>query len=191
MFAPELRAIKEYRNAHGISGSIPNIISEAHDNVPLLLQTHPASDFPNVVPAHVSQCGPILRPCLPISEEDPELTIWLSQRPTALINMGSLVTFNSTTVHQFAEGLRMILDKRPDIQILWKLQFNYQSDSCTSLKIINKEISDGQVRIEEWLPVDPICILLSGYVCCMVHHGGSNSYHEAIRYVDPCLGLTL
>lgn len=184
MFTPELRAVKEYRNAYGIPGDIPSIVSEIHDKVPLLFQTHSASDFPSVVPEHVTQCGPILQPSRSIREEDPELAIWLSQRPTVLINMGSLVTFTATTGRQFAEGLRMLLDKQLGIQVLWKLQFNHQSDSFTSLKSIDTEMSDGRVRIQGWLPVAPISILLSGHVCCMVHHGGSNSYHEAIRYAD-------
>lgn len=181
--------MEEHRNVHGIPGPIPSLISEASDKVPLLLQTNPASDFPSVVPTHVTHCGPILRPCRPISDEDPVLATWLSQRPTVLINMGSMVTLSPIAVRQFAEALRMLLDKRPDIQVLWKLQRSRPSDLYASLKSICTEISEGQVRIEEWLPVDPICILLSGHVCCMVHHGGSNSYHEAIRYVTMSWSL--
>ena len=180
MFGPTIREIRRYRNIHGIPGPVPNPVSEASEKVPLLLQTSPASDFPSVLPPHVSHCGPIVGPCTSISTENPELATWLSQRPTVLINMGSLVTFNDDAVCQFAKGLNMLLNRRPDIQILWKLQHD-RSVPRWRLDWVSKDLFRGRVWIEEWLPVEPICILLSGHVNCVVHHGGSNSYHEAIR----------
>lgn len=79
----------------------------------------------------------------------------------------------------------MLLDKRPDIQILWKIK----PSSGTTFEDtplpdnLRTAVAEGQVRVESWLAVEPICILTSGHVKCMVHHGGSNSYHEAIRSV--------
>lgn len=181
ILAPEYKELESYRNAFGIPGLMPNPLIETARRIPLLLQTHPSSDFPSILPPNAVHCGPILRPSLPISEEDPELATWLARRPTALINMGSLVAFDNATKYQFALAIRTLLDTRPDIQILWKLQRDTQTDSNESLDCISREISNGRVRIEKWLPVEPISILLSGHVKCFVHHGGSNSYHEAIR----------
>ena len=175
--------LEKYRNAHGIPGPLPNPVTETNNKVQLLLQTHPASDFPSVLPPHVTACGPILRPCGSIRQENSELAAWLWRGPTVLINMGSLVTLGQATTRQFAEAIRMLLDTRRDIQVLWKLQRDGQTGPDNSLECIKAEITAGIVRIEEWLPVEPICILLSGHVKCVVHHGGSNSYHEAIRYV--------
>lgn len=49
------------------------------------------------------------------------------------------------------------------------------------LETIVKFIQNDRVKVLSWLPVEPISVLQSGRVVCMVHHGGSNSYHEAIR----------
>lgn len=129
----------------------------------------------------------MLLPTLPIAESHPELASWLAQRSTILVNLGSHILFDEAFATEFATGLRVLLDRRPDIQVLWKLKTQggtkerlYSKDG--GFQIIAKELADGRVRIEEWLPAQPIAILHSGSVICMVHHGGSNSYHEAIRY---------
>lgn len=53
--------------------------------------------------------------------------------------------------------------------------------------MVAEELASGRVRIEEWLPAQPIAILRSGNVICMIHHGRSNSYHEAIKYTATLL----
>ncbi|GAB1204834.1 hypothetical protein APSETT445_003497 [Aspergillus pseudonomiae] len=131
-------------------------------------------------------CGPILRPYAPVAEEDPELASWLGRRPTVLVNLGSHVTYTIDVLKELMAGFRMLLDKRPDVQILWKIK----PSSGTTLEDIMPDnlrtaVAEGQVRVEPWLAVEPICILTSGHVECMVHHGGSNSYHEAIRAGVP------
>jgi len=103
---------------------------------------------------------------------------------------------------EFAAGLKVLLDSRPDIQILWKLktsgglalQDNKTANSKTdsgfhseafekgSLDAISTELAAGRVKVQEWLSVDPLAVLQSGHVVCSVHHGGSNSFHEALRY---------
>lgn len=60
-----------------------------------------------------------------------------------------------------------------------------------SLGSISAEIVNGRVRVVEWLSVDPSAILEAGLVVCSVHHGGSNSFHEALsagvpQIVLPC-----
>ena len=93
--------------------------------------------------------------------------------------------FDRDQTRKFAHGLRMLLDARPDIQVLWKLKPDRKVEAAFWIPEAVEEIFDevlaGRVRIEEWLPVGPICILESGQICCMVHHGGANSYNEAIR----------
>ena len=98
---------------------------------------------------------------------------------------------------EFAAALKVFLDNRPDMQVLWKLKRSgglamrprrsgeSDLDACDAkadgLKAIEKEIETGRVRIEEWLSVDPVAVLQSGHIACSVHHGGSNSFHEALR----------
>jgi hypothetical protein len=108
-------------------------------------------------------------------------------------------------VRQFATGLKVLLDTRPDIQVLWKLKtsgglslrdrkavsskpdggFQGEGFEEGSLDAIGTELAADRVKVLEWLSVDPLAVLQSGHVVCSVHHGGSNSFHEALRYSHP------
>jgi hypothetical protein len=182
---PLLKEITDYRHSCGIKGEIPSLFG-GHGDAPIVCMSTPEIDLPFFVPPHVTGAGPILLPTLPITESHPELASWLAQCPTILVNLGSHILFDEEFATEFASGLRVLLDRRPDIQILWKLKTQggtkdhlYCKDG--GFQIIAKELADGRIRIEEWLPAEPIAILRSGNVICMIHHGGSNSYHEAIR----------
>ncbi|KAL2872668.1 uncharacterized protein BJX67DRAFT_369251 [Aspergillus lucknowensis] len=187
--SPDIKALNKRRHAEGIQGGLPILLPSAGHNVPLLIASRAELDFPSFVPKNISMCGPILRPSLPISEESPDLAKWLSQRPTVLVNLGSNVCFSRAHAKKFASGLRILLDARPDIQVLWKLKPDRQEDVSDWISValpgILDELLDERVRVEEWLPVEPICILQSGQVCCVVHHGGANSYNEAMRAGVP------
>jgi hypothetical protein len=112
-----------------------------------------------------------------------------------LINLGSHIRMDDAMAREFAVGLKVLLDSRQDLQVLWKLKKvgglgirskdKSESDNgdvtAHSLKAIENEVATGRVRVEEWLSVDPLAVLQSGHVACSVHHGGSNSFHEALR----------
>lgn len=182
---PLLKEVLEYRRSCGLSGRIPSIF-EGFGDADIVLPSTPDIELPYVVPERVTGCGPILPPVVPIAKSHPELEAWLQRAPTVLVNLGSHIIFDEPFALKFATALRVLLDRRPDIQILWKLKT--QGDTWDSLfskegafQIIAKEIADGRVRIEKWLAAQPIAILRVPSIMCMVHHGGSNSYHEAIR----------
>lgn len=114
---------------------------------------------------------------------------------------------DDNTAREFAVGLKMFLDKQPGVQILWKLKtsggISVSSQSQTkseggfagcglnnaSLDALSLGIANGRVRIVEWLSVDPSAILQTGLVACSVHHGGSNSFHEALSGGTPQIVL--
>jgi hypothetical protein len=87
----------------------------------------------------------------------------------------------------------VFLSRRPDIQVLWKIQKRYSYEEIKFQdygapdeainEILAAELASDQVRIVNWLKADPVSILGSGHIICSVHHGGSNTYHEAIRYL--------
>ncbi|KAL5051589.1 hypothetical protein BDW71DRAFT_202752 [Aspergillus fruticulosus] len=185
--------IDERRHAEGISGPYPVMASSVKKPTPVLMASRPEIDFPCFVPDCITSCGPILRPCAPIDEECPDLAKWLSRRPTVLVNLGSNVCFNRDQTRKFADGLRMLLNARPDVQVLWKLKPDRKVEAADwipeAVKVIFDEVFAGRVRIEEWLHVEPICILQSGQICCMVHHGGANSYNETILAGVPQIVL--
>lgn len=106
--------------------------------------------------------------------------------------MGTLVIMDKSLNQEIASGLGVFLSRHPDIQILWKIQkcysyeeVNYQNPGAPDEIIhglLTAELSSGQVRIVNWLKADLVSILESGHVICSVHHGGSNTSHEAIGH---------
>jgi hypothetical protein len=191
---PKLKALIKLRLSENLP-KLPPVFNIWQPNNHYLIPSIPETDFPCYVAPNVTPCGPILLPEPPISESDPKLLAWLKQGPTVLINLGSHIRMDDAMARGFAGGLKVLLDSRPDVQVLWKLKKigglgirpndTLKSDeggvTADSLKTIENEIAAGRVRIEEWLSVDPVAVLQSGQVACSVHHGGSNSFHEALR----------
>ncbi|KAJ5604574.1 hypothetical protein N7510_009728 [Penicillium lagena] len=186
-----LPSLERFRNANGIPGPTPSLLNSQLRKVPCLLPSRRDTDFPCSIPSNFTCCGPILRPYRPITEENPALATWLARQATVLVNMGSHVTWTPLETARFAAGLRTLLAHRADIQVLWKLQRAFPDGqplsqlSMEGLETIVNYIQNDRVKVLSWLPVEPISVLQSGRVVCMVHHGGSNSYHEAIRAGVP------
>jgi len=193
--SPQLKQVERARKRNGIKHAIPDMLINPDDKKVLnvLLPGHAECEFPCFLPEKFTLCGPILRPYAPICDEHPDLAHWLAQRPTVLVSLGSLVVFTPAMERQFARGLRMLLGTRPDMQVLWKLpRAEPQSASQgQTLEYLSTEISEGRVRTMPWLPVEPICILQSGRVECIVHHGGANTFYEAIRAGVPQVVLPI
>ncbi|KAE8417351.1 hypothetical protein BDV36DRAFT_309532 [Aspergillus pseudocaelatus] len=192
---PRVRELTAYRTAQGLPSATSAQISQLlnKDKTEVLLPTRWETEIPCYFPDTFTLCGPILRPCGPIAEEEPELASWLGRRPTVLVNLGSHVRYTIDVLKELMEGFRMLLDKRPEVQILWKIKPSSGTtlDDTTLPDNLRTAVAEGQVRVEPWLAVEPICILTSGHVECMVHHGGSNSYHEAIRAGVPQIILPI
>ncbi|CAG8380619.1 unnamed protein product [Penicillium salamii] len=183
-FCPHLKTLQEARNARGIPGPNPPIGFSA----PTIIPSRPETDFPCTIPPNITCCGPIIRPCRKLAENDRDLANWLTHRPTVLVNMGSAVIWDTQRTVHFAEGIRVLLQRRGWIQVLWKLQTTSAMGSIeqdgSALQCLRGYIDSGQVKIMAWLP-EPISILRSGNILCMVHHGGANSFHEAIQAGVP------
>lgn len=143
-------------------------------------------DWPFDVPDNVVACGPILLPCAPVKAQDPEMFTWLHKAPTVLINLGTLYAPNPAVVLEMAAGVKTFLDSPAGrgIQVLWKLpkhphdQDEIYSQSTTPLQA---ELDSDQVRILSWFEVEPLAMLETGQIVCSVHHGGANSWYEAIQ----------
>ncbi|KAK6001619.1 hypothetical protein QM012_002950 [Aureobasidium pullulans] len=172
-----LLQLSRYRQACGLPSKIPCMF-EGFGDAHILLPSTPTIDYDFYVPPHVTPCGPILHPHEPLAKTDPKLYAWLQQGPTVLINLGSHIVADQYLAAQFAVSIKTLLDRRPDIRILWKLKTKV--DLGDALSVIASEIEKKRVWVEPWLTAPPIAILTAGNVVCMVHHGGSNSYHEAI-----------
>ncbi|CAG8958973.1 hypothetical protein HYFRA_00012130 [Hymenoscyphus fraxineus] len=201
--SPKIKGLMKFRKSQNLPALPPTFNlwqKENHHLVPAI----PETDFPCKLEANVTPCGPILLPVSPVSKVDPELEAWLEQGPTVLINLGSHIKTDGQMAREFAVALKVLLDRRPKIQVLWKLKTTGKTlpfkepkaqNSTTanmdeefsmgSLETIATEIGSGRVKILEWLSVDPLAVLQSGHAVCSVHHGGSNSFHEALSVGVP------
>ncbi|THW62868.1 UDP-glucoronosyl and UDP-glucosyl transferase family protein [Aureobasidium pullulans] len=172
-----LLQLSRYRQGCGLPAKIPSMF-EGFGDAHILLPSTSTIDYDFSIPSHVTPCGPIIPPFEPLAETDPKLSAWLQQGPTVLINLGSHVVVDQHLTAEFAAAVKTLLDRRPDVQILWKLKTKVNVDDA--LHVIAEEIKTKRVWIESWLPAHPLAILMTNTVVCTVHHGGSNSYHEAI-----------
>ncbi|RHZ55047.1 glycosyltransferase family 1 protein [Aspergillus thermomutatus] len=182
----ELKELKKYRNANELSGKTPGMISPSGDKTPFLVPSRKEYEFSRRVPGNFTLCGPIIRPWGALETENADLARWARRAPTVLANFGSHVVFDNVTARQFAQGIALLLDRRPETQILWKLKWNPEIKvDDKAFESIRGAIADRRVRITDWLRVEPITLLMSGHIECLIHHGGSNSFHEAIRAGVP------
>lgn len=182
----------QYRKARGLIDVIP-LFKPYEREKQYICPSSPETEFPMIIPDNVTLCGPILLPSAPVSETDAELLSWLKRKPIVLISMETLVIMDSSLNQEIASRLRVFLSRHPDVQILWKIQkrYSYEEVNYQNLGapdeilhgLLAAELVSGRVRIVNWLKADPVSILESGHVVCTVHHGGSNTYHEAIRYI--------
>ncbi|KAK4498333.1 hypothetical protein PRZ48_010991 [Zasmidium cellare] len=156
----------------------------------VIVSSLPAIDFPLIMPKHIVPCGPIVLSGSPLAEADPRLDRWLGRRPTIYINFGSIHKTSEELAMQMAQALSIVLstatidgDPRP-LQVLWKLNrlghFDVFAQGSRIHRILGEYLSRDRIRIVEWITADPSSILASPNVVCAIHHGGANSYNEAI-----------
>ncbi|KAM3497758.1 hypothetical protein MY10362_008904 [Beauveria mimosiformis] len=156
----------------------------------ILLASHPELDFPfYTVPPHLLACGPIVQFGTPVSEAAPELTSWLAKGPTVYINLGSHYKFSEAAAVETAIAIKAAFDAletqtTDKHQVLWKLrklgEYETMEVGSEIYKILGQEITSDRIRITSWIDVNPMSLLNSGHICCAVHHGGANSFNEAV-----------
>ncbi|CAG7992048.1 unnamed protein product [Penicillium olsonii] len=172
-----------------------DLIMNRPDDLKILVSSLPELDFPLLMPDYILPCGPILRDASPIQESDPALEEWLSKGPTIYLNLGSICPVAEDQALELALALKVVLDtlrvqpKAQNFQVLWKLKKlgNYPVSEPGSPigKVLGQYIKLDSVRIVDWIQVEPIAILQSGHAVCSIHHGGANSFNEAVRTGVP------
>lgn len=190
------------RKAHGLA-ELPSSFQIWQPENHYLVPSSPESEYPCRVLSNVTPCGPILLPTASVGEVDPELDSWLQRGPTILINLGSMLRMDEEMTKKFATGLKTVLEQKPEVQVLWKIRKSgglpilsrgkkkvdcqQTNEKTDPLDILPDEVSSGRVKVLNWILVEPLALLQSGRIVCSVHHGGSNSFHEALRYDDTLL----
>lgn len=148
-------------------------------DVPVLASTLKEANFPmDFYPPYLKFCGHIAMSQTSAADQDPEMVSWLAQRPTILINLGSLFAYNQRRAQAMADALATLMAET-DFQVLWKFKKlgDYGDEVFAG---IQKDIDSRRIRIETWLETEPAALLETGHIVLEVHHGGANTYHEAI-----------
>lgn len=170
--------------------------------VKILVANRLALEFPlRVLPGHIIPVGPIIRPSRSVSEVDPGLAGWLGRGPTVYVNLGTHVSMSEDSAREMAGALRGLLDfargvawrdgRVVGLQVLWKLSLAGKDDGGEVWReILGPDIDDGTVRIVRWIEAEPTAVLAEENVVCAVHHGGANSFLEAVRFVSSPLPPT-
>lgn len=109
------------------------------------------------------------------------------------INLGSICRLHEDEAVELASALKAVMksfNEQPGgatLQVLWKLkkagEYAVSEDGCKLHGVLGEEMEADLVRISDWIQAEPVSILRSGHVVCSIHHGGANSFNEAIRQV--------
>ncbi|KAH7031684.1 family 1 glycosyltransferase [Microdochium trichocladiopsis] len=176
--------IKMYTAADLIQNRIPGM--------QILVASMPELDYPLVIHDHIHPLGPIVGRWEPIRETDPELAAWLARAPTLYINLGSLLLTDEDQALEMAAAVKAVLRRAGEagnedmagLQVIWKLRkygdYDIKDPKCAMYDILGAEMEADRVRIEKWFIPEPLSILQSGHIVCSVHHGGANSFNEAV-----------
>ncbi|KAB5576447.1 hypothetical protein GE09DRAFT_1024633 [Coniochaeta sp. 2T2.1] len=150
--------------AHGIQEPV-GIFNIYRPDVPFMSASLAGASLPlAVVPPNVTLVGPIVRASAPAEEQDPELAGWLARGPTVLVALGSAVL--------------------TDLQVLWKFK-KYDEYDDAFLEPLRAFLDSGRLRMPKWIDADPYSMLETGHIVLSVHHGGANSFGEALAAGVP------
>lgn len=175
------RRILVARRAAGIPGPFPLFIP-CVPKIIYLVPSAPEIDFPlpgQSPPVNVICCGPILLPSNAVnSSSEADLIKWVSSAPTIVICFGSALVPGETYNTIVATALLKVLVVAHHTQVLWKLDVSLPSSEGVT-QIMGSLLKAGRVRFEKWIPL--VAALQTGSVSCLVHHGGTNIFLEALR----------
>ncbi|EPS45087.1 hypothetical protein H072_900 [Dactylellina haptotyla CBS 200.50] len=161
------------RKAMGLKGPHPILDLEG---APQITPCLPDIDYPCKFDEEVvTNCGPIIFPSS-IEAGDP-LLLWIKQAPTVLINLGTHCNFPEKHAVEVLKGIQTVTEKIPVVQILWKWK-----EVERHAELVEKHIGkdNNRVKIVKWLENSPMDLLNTGDIVCNVHHGGANSFYEAL-----------
>lgn len=121
-----------------------------------------------------------------MSSVDP-VKAWLDQaqlngKRVVYINMGSIFFYTRRDYDNIVEALVRLHDIYPDMQVLWKIpKLPFEAQPIPTADETKLPL---YIRREEWLPSVETVLQHPAVAVCM-HHGGGNSFNEALYYGVP------
>ncbi|KAL0933327.1 UDP-glucoronosyl and UDP-glucosyl transferase [Colletotrichum truncatum] len=170
--APSPQCLQEH-GIRGVNGPMtdPGVMWITPDMPGASIAVHP-------VPSNANQVGPIVLDVAPAVEQHYEITQWLKKAPTVYVNLGSLFKYDEERANIMAQALKSLLDST-SVQVLWKMgeidQFRVEVEGE-----LQSHIDQERVVIRKWVEIDATALMMTGNVVCFAHHGGANSFNEAL-----------
>lgn len=165
--------------------------------IKIIVANLPELEYPfAIIPEHIVPCGPMIGPAKPLLETDPNMCRWLDRGPTIYINLGTHNVTTEDAAVEMANALKRILDEArswsghalSELQVLWKLvpdvsdgDYEVRAPNSRIRNVLGRYIDLDLVRITRWVTAEPSVILEHQSVVLSVHHGGANSFLEAVR----------
>ena len=118
--------------------------------------------------------------------EDP-VKLWLDQahldnKRVVYINMGSIFFYSRQDYDNIVKAMEYLHDLYPNVMVLWKIpKLPYSAQPIPSADEARLPLF---IRREDWLQ-SVETVLSHPAVSVVMHHGGGNSYNEAILYGLP------
>lgn len=150
----------------------------------------PSLEYPGIHPTNVIPIGPILLPSPKLSDIDPELDIWLNHPDsegmfTITFALGSHAILDQRQAEALIKMFGDMMEARSNVRVYAKIMraatSTYDLRDLGILKEMANRFGAHRFQAVEWMTADPIVLLRTGKVNLSIHHGGSNSYHEALR----------
>lgn len=189
IFGAVWREIEAARKQVGLTHKFPSFL--VPKKVLTISAAAPECDFPFEPNPELSlPVGPMVQPIQDLQEVDPDLYSFISRKPTILLALGSHVATTEKMSIGLSLGFKKVLEKNPDVQILWKVRTSSGSSKENGMnfdplenirKVLGVELAQDRIRIVDWLKADPVSILATGHIICSINHGGANSYLEAVQ----------
>ncbi|KAK4247343.1 glycosyltransferase [Corynascus novoguineensis] len=204
----EIRATKGHvkRELGADLVTFETLMFRAPAGLKILIANRSEIDFPlDVIPAHLTPCGPVIRPVPAVADVDTELNGWLSRGPTVFISLGTHRYMEEDEALEMVGAIKQLLSEPATqkegrigevsgrLQVLWKLKRGkpheepfYEVGPGTKVyTALQAELESDQVRIADWVKPQPSAVLQAGTVVCSINHGGANSFHDALTCAVP------
>jgi hypothetical protein len=138
-----------------------------------------------------------------VGEVDPDLAAWLDRDgpdggKVVYVNLGTHVFYDEGTAGEIARAVKILLGSRNlrKVRVLWKVPRRGKKvegrredgegrcvfgSGVVVERVLGEEVRTGVVKVVEWIEAEPSAVLEAGSVACAVHHGGANSFLEAVQ----------
>lgn len=194
--------MNDYVKAHtgGKMVTLDDLNRRPPPGVKYLVANLPEVEFPlTKIPPHIIPCGPMIRPAPSVAEVDRSLADWIAGGPTVYINLGTHAKTTERTAVEIAISINHLLEVASQhtntsdtklalssLRVLWKLTRKPPLYDNTSIALIlGEHLAADRVRILPWLVPEPSSLLSEPGLIWAVHHGGANSFLEAVAAGVP------